>query len=240
MIHVGNTAADACTECAMALIKILQNKIQEHNTAYIAISGGSTPKLLFDIICTSFSKEVDWSKVHLFWVDERCVPPADEESNYRMTKEHLLKNLPFDDKMIHRIKGECEPALEVLRYAQEIADTVPAENGIPVFDGILLGMGDDGHTASIFPNALHLLESPYITATAVQPQSGQMRITLTGSVINNAEHVMFLASGKSKAKVLDIILHNKSEAQQYPAAQIAPTKNRLDWFVDKEAANGNY
>ena len=237
MIHVGNTASDACTECAKSLINILQETIRERGTAYVAISGGSTPKLLFDIICASFSKDVDWSNVHLFWVDERCVLPSHEESNYRMTKEHLLKFLPFDDKKIHRIKGECEPALEVLRYAKEIAEIVPAKNGFPVFDVILLGMGDDGHTASIFPNALHLLESPNITATAVQPQSGQMRITLTGRVINNAEHVMFLATGANKANVLDIILHNKPNAKLYPATHIVPASNNLDWYIDQEAGN---
>ncbi len=235
MIHVGTTAAEACTQCAKTFIPVLRDKIVQHNAAYIAISGGSTPKLLFDILRESFSKEIDWSKVHVFWVDERCVPSDHEESNYRMTAEHLLKGLPFDGEKIHRIQGEAEPALEVLRYAQEIADTVPLENGIPVFDVILLGMGDDGHTASIFPNAMHLLESPNITATAVQPQSGQMRVTLTGTVINNAEYVMFLATGKSKATVLDAILNNKPEALQYPAAHIAPIKKRLDWFVDKEA-----
>lgn len=240
MIQVGTTTAETCTQCAKTFIPVLRDKIGKHNAAYLAISGGSTPKLLFDIIRDSFSKEIDWSKVHIFWVDERCVPPDNEESNYRMTAEHLLKGLPFDEEKIHRIQGEAEPALEVLRYAQEIADIVPMENGIPVFDVILLGMGDDGHTASIFPNAMHLLESPNITATAVHPQSGQMRVTLTGTVINNAEYVMFLATGKSKATVLDAILHNKPGALQYPAAHIAPIKNRLDWFVGKEAADGNF
>lgn len=240
MIHVGTTATETCTQCANTFIPVLRDKIEKHDTAYIAISGGSTPKLLFDILRESFSKEIGWSKLHVFWVDERCVPPTHEESNYRMTAEHLLKGLPFDDKKVHRIQGEAEPALEVLRYAQEIADTVPMGNGVPVFDVILLGMGDDGHTASIFPNAMHLLESPNITATAVQPQSGQMRVTLTGTVINNAEYVMFLATGKSKATVLEAILHDKPEAVQYPAAHIAPIKKRLDWFVDKEAANGNF
>ncbi len=240
MLHIGNTAIETCNECAKVLISVLREKIENHGTAYIAISGGSTPKLLFDILCESFFKEIDWSKVHVFWVDERCVPPAHGESNYRMTLEHLLTGLTFNNEKIHRIKGEAEPALEVLRYAQEIADTVPMENGFPAFDVILLGMGDDGHTASIFPDALHLLESPNITATAVHPQSGQMRITLTGNVINNADHVMFLATGANKSKVLDSILHNKPEAAQFPAAHIAPIKKRLDWFVDKEAANGNF
>jgi 6-phosphogluconolactonase len=237
MIYIKNTAAETCTECAKSLIYILKNKIQEHNIAYIAISGGSTPKLLFDIICESFANDIEWEKVHIFWVDERCVPPDDNESNYKMTVEHLLSKLPFDKKKIHRIMGEFEPAIEIVRYAQEISDVVPFQNGLPAFDIILLGMGDDGHTASIFPNALHLLESSHITATAIHPQSGQVRVTLTGRVINNAEHVMFLVTGQSKAKVLDIILHNKSEALQYPAAHIAPIKKRLNWFVDKEAAS---
>jgi len=236
MIHIANTPDDACQECAVALTNILKAKIEKSGIAYIAISGGSTPKLLFDIISTSHKEAVDWKRVHVFWVDERCVPPDNSESNYRMTEEHLLKNLPLNTKNIHRVRGEDDAEIEAVRYAAEILSVVPLRTGIPSFDVILLGMGDDGHTASIFPNAMHLIQSNKITSTASHPQSGQVRVTLTGPVINNAEHVMFLATGASKAPVLDIILHNKPEASLYPAAYIAPISGNLDWYVDSEAA----
>ena len=203
----------------------------------IALSGGSTPKLLFQHWATHYADSIDWSRLHFYWGDERCVSPKDEQSNYKMTRDLLLQHITIPKANIHRIKGEKDPPKEALRYSREILKHVPLKKGLPQFDLILLGMGSDGHTASIFPHQMDLLEASTICAVATHPDSGQKRITLTGPVLNNAQKVAFLITGASKQKVLSSILHQKRGWRQYPTAHIRPV-GHLSYHLDSAALTG--
>ncbi|MEL7342864.1 MAG: 6-phosphogluconolactonase, partial [Bacteroidota bacterium] len=176
--------------------------VNRGETYHIALSGGSTPRLLFEYLSEHFRESIPWGDVHLWWGDERCVPPDHEESNYLMTKETLLKGVILPPENVHRIKGENSPADEAVRYANEMKKSIPQKNDLPVFDLIYLGLGTDGHTASIFPDRMDLLTSTDLTAVASHPESGQTRISLTGPVLNNARKIAFLVTGASKAELV--------------------------------------
>jgi len=206
-------------------------------TSCIALSGGSTPELLYSILGSHYSNSVDWANVHFFWGDERCVPPDDPESNFGMTQRTLLKRIVIPDSNIHRILGENEPAGEAARYSREIEDFTVGRDGLPVFDLVILGLGEDGHTASIFPSNSELLDSESICEVASHPVTFQNRITLTGRVINNAERVAFLVTGSKKAGIVKKILNNSISGNNFPASRIVPTKGELSWYLDREAAS---
>jgi 6-phosphogluconolactonase len=201
----------------------------------IAISGGNTPRMLFTILAEKYSSSVNWHNVRLFWVDERCVSPGNPESNYGMTKLILLDNINIPENNIHRIKGEDDPVKEADRYAQEIHISVRSKDLFPVFDLVVLGMGDDGHTASIFPGNLNLMDSEKICEVAIHPLSGQKRITLTGKVINNADFVAFLVTGQNKARIIEEIYKKKPQNMNYPASFISPSHGIVEWFIDDKA-----
>ena len=217
----------------------LKSVLNEKNgTISIALSGGNTPKALFDFWVAQHKNDIDWNKIKFFWGDERCVPPNDEQSNYKMTKEHLFDFLPIPEKNIFRIKGEDDSELEAKRYSEILQNELDSVGGVPSFDIVMLGMGDDGHTASIFPNRIDLWESPEICLVASHPQSGQKRVSLSGKTINAAQNVAFLVTGKNKAEKVKAIIENRTEAEKvYPAAKVAPISGNLLWFLDEEAAN---
>lgn len=211
--------------------------IAEKEIVTIALSGGSTPKSLFDYWSQLPESEIDWKKIKFFWGDERCVPPADDESNYKMTKEHLFNFVPVPDKNIFRIQGESNPATEAERYGKLLNQELETTNGIPSFDILMLGMGDDGHTASIFPHEINLWDSPENCVTATHPISGQKRVSLSGRVINAAKNVFFLVTGENKAeKVKEIIGQPEQNQKKYPAALVQPYSGDLYWFLDDTAA----
>jgi 6-phosphogluconolactonase len=201
----------------------------------LAISGGKTPLLLFSLLAEKYSSVLPWSMVRLFWVDERCVLPDDPESNFGMTEKILLSKIEIATENIFRIRGEADPVKEALRYSDVImANTYKNEN-LPVFDIVILGMGDDGHTASIFPGNIELLSSEKICDTAVHPATGQRRITITGKVINNAETIFILVTGLNKAKIVNEIFYNSANAGMFPAAHIQSTYGKTIWLLDIEA-----
>lgn len=203
----------------------------------VALSGGSTPRLLFDYWAGLPPGEIDWKKIKFFWGDERCVPPTDDESNYKMTKEHLFDFLPVSGENIFRILGENDPEAEARRYGDLLSIELESIHGIPSFDILMLGMGDDGHTASIFPHEIELWHHPANCVTATHPESGQIRVSLTGKVINAAQHVAFLVTGENKAdKVAEIIGHPHRVEKKYPAALVQPDSENLIWFLDEKAA----
>ncbi len=224
---------------AAAFAKWLAQWLQGKSNATIALSGGSTPKLLFQILSEQYADKIDWTTVQLFWGDERCVPPDDEESNFGMTRDLLLKKVDVPRSNIHRVHGEANPQDEALRYSEEIITWVPAgPSGLPQFDLIILGMGSDGHTASIFPHQMELLTSEKICAIAIHPETGQHRISLTGPVINAAAEVAFLVTGDSKREKVKIILNKEPGYLDYPSAHVQPGSGKLHWFLDKAAAAG--
>jgi 6-phosphogluconolactonase len=179
------------------------------------------------------TKAIDWGKIHLYWVDERCVPPDDPESNFGMTRKHLLDQVPLPTENIHRIAGELEPSEAANQYEEMLKNTLGAA---PVFDLLMLGMGNDGHTASIFPHQIALWHSERLCVVATHPESGQMRVSLTGKVINNAASVAFLVAGEDKQDKIAAIFDRQKNFEQYPASLVKPSHGNLFWFLDREAA----
>ena len=205
----------------------------------IALSGGSTPRLLFEMMAQEpYASDISWDVIRLFWVDERCVAPDHVESNYKMTYDALLKHGLIKPDNIFRMKGEAFPPEEALRYEKLLKKELPLVNGFPVFDLILLGMGEDGHTASIFPDNMGLLHTDRVVETAVHPVSGQDRITLTGKAINHARQVVFLVTGAGKAAIVQTILQKQSGSQQYPAAHVGNYEQTAEFYLDEAAAAG--
>ena len=205
-------------------------------TFHLAISGGKTPDLLFSALTEEYADSELWQNVHFWWVDERMVSPNDPESNFGVAKRLLFSKIKLPEENIHRIKGENAPETEALSYSKQILEILAQQNGWPQFDLIILGMGDDGHTASIFPDQMYLLHSNRICEVAVHPQSGQKRITLTGKVINQALRVCFLITGSNKAERMEDIWTNQEKANLLPAAHILPISGKLCWYIDEAAA----
>lgn len=204
---------------------------------HLAVSGGKTPELLFKALSEKYTESALWNKVHFWWVDERMVPPDDPESNFGMVNRILFRQIPIPGENIHRIKGENNPSTEALDYSHQIQHQLTIQDGWPIFSLILLGMGEDGHTASIFPDQMHLLESDKICEVASHPQSGQKRLTFTAQTINHALKVCFLITGSNKAERLMEILTNHENAKLLPASHIHPLNNDLNWYLDEEAAH---
>ncbi len=228
---VFNTPADT----AHALIKAIlmwadEDKDREFT---IALSGGNTPALMFDIWAEQYNDVTPWDRLLFFWVDERCVPPTHSESNYGMTAEHLISKVKIPATNIFRIDGEHadNPEQECIRYAGIVKEKVRQKNGFPSFSLVLLGAGDDGHTSSIFPGQESLLTTSDIYAIGVHPVSGQKRIALTGLPIINAQRVAFLMTGASKAPVLKAM---EERADAGPAAYVAHNAlNEVYVFTDQ-------
>jgi 6-phosphogluconolactonase len=231
-------------EMSDAICDIFRNHIAELNqykeSIYLAFSGGTTPQLFFEKLAARQNNpdmSTDWSRIHIFWVDERCVPPDHRDSNFGMTWHSLLKVLNLPENQIHRIHGEDDPQKEAVRYENEIRKTLQMPSGVPVFDWIFLGMGEDGHTASIFPDRLDLLESPDLCAVAHYTETDQFRVTITGPVIMNARRISFLVTGTGKSLIIRQIIKEEPAAKRYPAFHIKPVNGDLDWYLDVSAAN---
>ncbi len=224
-------------ELSRSFTEWLKGLLEEKREITIALSGGSTPKSLFDYWALLPEGEIEWEKIKFFWGDERCVPPDHEESNYKMTKQHLFDFVPVAEENIFRMMGENDPAAEADRYGELLQDELVNHRGVPVFDIVMLGMGDDGHTASIFPHQMALWESNANCVAATHPLSGQQRVTLTGRAINAARNVVFLVTGANKAeKVKEIVTLPDEAAKKYPAARVQPESGNLYWFMDQKAA----
>ena len=203
----------------------------------VAFSGGSTPKALFALLATpEYVGRVDWSRVHLFWGDERCVGPDDPKSNFKMTKEALLDHVPLPTTNIHRIYGEDDPFQSAKQYEQEIRTFFGGGDTVPAFDLVLLGMGDNGHTASLFPGTWSVREKVRWVVEQYVEVMTMWRVTFTAPLINAAEHVAFLVSGPGKADMLAKVLQGLQQPDVLPAQLIQPAKGLLHWLVDAPAA----
>jgi 6-phosphogluconolactonase len=222
-----------------------QLKGREHLT--VALSGGSTPKRLFEIWAElSPNNAPSWNQMHFFWGDERCVPPTDPESNFGVAHQIWLSKIKIEANQIHPICGQNDPRVEQARYSEEIRKFVQAAASknpgfnppLPQFDLVILGMGSDGHVASIFPNRLDLFDSSDLCAVATHPISGQRRITLTGPAILAAHRIVFLIAGRDKAAVLKQVIHRSGEYERYPASRIVGPA--VEYFLDESAAADLY
>lgn len=221
---------------AEAFAAYLQALINVDHTVYISLSGGSTPKVLFDHLALHYKDLIRWENVQFYWGDERCVPPGGEESNYKMTRDHLLSKIDIPKENIHRIKGESDPEAEAKRYSQEMYNEIITMDQVPIFDLVILGMGDDGHTASIFPHEIELWDAAETAVVATHPDSGQKRVSITGKIINAAREVVFLVTGESKQEKVKEIIGKFDESSQYPASLVSPISGKLTWYLDEAAA----
>lgn len=221
---------------AKDFIRYCKENLRFRDKLFIAVSGGSTPNIFFDLLANEYPEAVPWKKLHFFWVDERCVPHNHVESNFGNAFERCFSKVAIPHENLHPVHGEDNPIAETVRYTGEILSNVPSIMGYPCFDIIMLGMGEDGHTASIFPGQELLFETHSIVLASENPISGQKRITLTGKVINNASDIIFVVTGYKKKNVLEQIFENQPTAALYPASHISPLNGRLSWYLDKEAA----
>ncbi|MEO0571744.1 MAG: 6-phosphogluconolactonase [Bacteroidota bacterium] len=224
-------------EVAQLFSAFLADLVRGKEVFHVALSGGSTPKLIFDVLAADYGETIDWAKVHFYWGDERCVPPSDKQSNYKMTVDHLFSKIEVPDVNIHRILGEADPTGEAMRYANLLEINLDRIGGVPQFDLVILGMGDDGHTASIFPHEIVLWDAEDHCVVATHPDSGQKRVSINGKVINTAKEVVFLVTGSGKAEKVDEIHNKKTGYKKYPASLVHPDSGNLTWFLDQETAS---
>ena len=205
----------------------------------IALSGGSTPKSLFTLLAddVSLSTQVDWDKVHFFWGDERHVPPDHPDSNYRMAYEAMLSKVPVQETNIHRVRAEEHDASKAAEeYEDELRTFFKLKPGeLPRFDCVLLGMGPDGHTASLFPGTEALREQKRLVVSNWVDKFQTHRITLTAPAINNADCIIFLVSGEEKAAVLREVLEGEKNTELFPSQLIKPSHGKLLWLVAQSA-----
>jgi 6-phosphogluconolactonase len=215
--------------------------VQARGLARVAISGGTTPKAMFELLADPnqpFLTTIPWDKLFLYWVDERAVPPGHEESNYRMTYQAMLAKVPLPADHIFRMEGELDPEVAAARYESTIRNSFKLEGAeTPTFDLILLGMGDDGHTASLFPHTEGLDNLTNIAIANHVPQKDTWRITLTWPVINQGREVAFLVEGAAKAQILHDVFLGPYQPETYPSQIIRPATGKLTLLLDSAAAD---
>ena len=238
--RIYSTPDELARAAARHFVERAAQAIEKRGRARIAISGGSTPKATFALLADpaeSYGKEVAWDKVELFWVDERTVGPDDADSNYRMTNESLLSKVGIEAEHVHRIEGELDPEEAASKYESLIRREFRLEGAeVPRFDTIWLGMGNDTHTASLFPGTEGIHERGRIVYANHVPQKDTWRITLTAPVINEALDVVFLIAGEDKAEPLERVLYGAYDPGKTPSQLIQPTNGALTFLLDEAAA----
>lgn len=234
-VRIFPTAEEIASQVSEEIANLVRNNAEINRNTFISFSGGSTPKILFIRLSDDFNDKIDWKRLHIFWGDERCVPPGDDQSNYGMSKKYLLDNIDIPEINIHRIRGEEDPEKEVSRISAEITRIVPHKHNLPQFDLNLLGLGEDGHTASLFPGAKLKNVSDKIYGIALHPGSQQKRISLAYDTINNSAQNIFMVTGRKKADIIYEIMSKKDSFKRFPAARVKADET-LKWYIDEEAA----
>jgi len=229
-------------DAAILFMEGATDAIAQRGRFLVAFNGGSTPARLFQMLADDYKDRVDWSHVHVFWGDERCVPPDDPGSSYGQARDLLLRHVPIPDTNIHRIKGEMSPAEASKDYSILLKDFVLKDDtsppfDFPHFDLVYLGMGEDGHTASLFPGSALEVTEPTLPVTAHYQDRPANRVTLTPVVFNQARIVTFMASGEKKAVTLAEVLSDRYNPELYPAQRVSPKDGDLIWLVDEDAAS---
>ena len=239
-IHIVENGDAVSRTAAEMMVSLALETLKTKDFFAVALSGGSTPKNMFSMLANNkiLRNRIPWDRVHFFWGDERHVPPDHTDSNYRMTKETMLSRVPVPSENVHRIRAENSDAGKVAEeYEQELRDFFKLERGqLPGFDCVFLGMGPDGHTASLFPGTRALQERERLVVSNWIDIFQSYRITITSSVLNNADMVIFLISGEDKAERLRTVLEGKKQTDLYPSQLIEPTHGKLLWLVDQAAA----
>jgi 6-phosphogluconolactonase len=233
-LRVLDTPADVAKALADTFERAARDATQTRGHFCVALAGGTTPKAAYALLAQSpYRESVDWSSVHIFFGDERCVPPDHEQSNYRMARETFLEPLGIAPSQVHRMHGEDEPAQAAAAYRDELIATL---GELPRFDLVMLGMGPDGHTASLFPGTDPLTDDAALVRAVYSNSQSQWRITLTPRVLNGARAVVFAVEGAGKAKTLAQVREGAYDPAQFPSQIVAPVKGTLTWLVDRAAA----
>lgn len=230
----GNQVAWAAAEL---FVDAAARSIHARGRFNVALAGGSTPRALYaNLAVDPFRKQVDWPNVHLFWGDERCVAPDHADSNYHMARETLIDHVSIPAGNIHRMQGELEPEAAAKAYGLLLKDYFNnAKSG--GFDLVLLGMGEDGHTASLFPHTSVLNEMKHRCAAVYVDKLAAWRITLTATMINTAHQICFMVTGENKARTLRDVLRGPHQPDHLPAQSIHPVSGDIIWMVDEPAAS---
>lgn len=231
-------------QAASQIVELVKESVEANGRFSIALSGGSTPKALYNLLASApYNQQIDWSKVFIFFGDERCVPPDHADSNYKMAKEALFSKVSLPEGNIYRMRGEDAPEEAAASYGEALEQFFGLEHGdgpspenFPRFDLILLGMGPDGHTASLFPATQALQERGRPVAANFVPKLDTHRITLTAPTINRAGQVWFMVAGQDKAATLVRVLEGDYQPQTYPSQLIRPQPGKLIWMLDEAAA----
>jgi 6-phosphogluconolactonase len=223
-------------EAVHIFVETSRQLISERKSFSVAISGGSTPRMLYTLLGSDqYRDTVDWKRIHVFWADERCVPPEHRDSNFRHAFESFLSKVPVPDKNIHRIRGEKGPEQGAQEYENELRRHFGME-GFPVFDLVLLGLGEEGHTASLFPDSTALNATVRLAVPAYRDRPDHNRVTLTLPVLSNALHAVFMVSGISKSRAIANILMMEQNRDRYPVEPIQSAGRNVTWLLDTEAA----
>jgi 6-phosphogluconolactonase len=212
----------------------IRHHINRNGRCTFVLSGGNTPKKLYDTLSKNYKDTIDWSKVYIFWGDERCVPPTSVESNFKMTYEHLITKIPLPEKNYFRIEGELPPVEAAEKYEKILIDFF-GNKLTPSFDIMLLGIGKDGHTASLFPGTKVLNVRDKLVSEVFVKRLNSWRVTLTLPVINSSKNIIFIAEGTDKSEIVSDVINSKNE--NLPATKIKPSDGKLLWLLDKNAAS---
>jgi 6-phosphogluconolactonase len=235
-IRVFQTMEQLSRNAAELFVDQAARAVAERERFLVALNGGGTPKLLFELLGTQYRDNVDWSKTHIFWGDERSVPSDDAESSYGQARSLFLRHVAIPEANVHPINGELEPDEAAEDYARVLHQFAASPLEWPRFDLIYLGMGEDGHTASLFPGSPIEDTDPVIPVTGHYQNRPAQRVTLTPLVINSARMVVFMATGDKKAVTLAEVLGDRFNPELYPAQRIDPKDGKLIWLVDEDAA----
>ncbi len=233
-IHAYPNKDKLVTATTERVINEIRQAIQERGLCNMALAGGNTPREIYSKLAESiYQDRVDWNRLHLFWGDERMVPPEHQDSNFKMVKETLLDHVRIPDGNVHRIRGEVAPEQAAREYAELLHNRFKSDS--PRFDIILLGIGEDGHTASLFPGTDAVEECGKHATAVFVPRLDTWRVTLTFPVLNAAREILFLASGRSKSDIVQCIISIKQPAKEFPASMVNPVNGTLHWMLDSEA-----
>jgi 6-phosphogluconolactonase len=237
--RVASTTEGLVLAAAQEFVRVSTNAVQLRGRCTIALAGGSTPRNVYSALAHTgpLRSQVPWSRIEFFWGDERHVPPNDPQSNYRMAHETLLSTVPVASEQIHRIQAEqADAAVAAQMYENDIRSTLPAGDGLPRFDLILLGLGSDGHTASLFPGTAALSERERLCVDNWVASLNAHRITMTLPLLNAARVVMFIVSGADKASIVRQVLRRDHAGPVFPAQLVQPDGDVL-WMLDRESAS---
>jgi len=231
-IRIFKDADELSRAAADLFVTLAVQSIRERGRFLVALSGGSTPMALYRLLAR---EPIDWTRIHVFWGDERLVPPEDPENSYGQAWEALLKHIPIPTENIHRVASELDPVAAARDYASILREFAAPPLDWPRFDLVLLGLGEDGHTASLFPGSPVDATEPVIAVTAQYQGRPARRVTLTPLVFNAARQVIFLVTGANKAVTLRGVFDDYNSSEQIPAKRIQPADGQVTWLVDKAA-----